>query len=152
MNSDQYFKVVLIVGWCVWYKLDESCYFGVVLFEVIEVSDSIVVFFVSGLFLYCFNDNGSFEEFIYQISCEFFKQVDLCVVELWKQGDWKIFCVMLFEYVLLCEGEGGMYDMVMLFGLFGWDVYDWGVEVVIEYFVSFGMGQINVIFLLFMCG
>lgn len=149
MNGDQYFKVVLIVGWCMWYMFDESWCFGEVLFEVIEKSDLNVVFFVSGLLLYCFNDNGSFEELIYQISCEFFWQVDLCVVELWKQGDFKIFCVMLFEYNMYCYGEGGMYDMVMLFGLFGWDCYDWFVEIVIDYFVSLGIGQINVIFLLF---
>lgn len=41
---------------------------------------------------------------------------------------------------MYCYGEGGMYDMVMLFGLFGWDCYDWFVEIVIDYFVSLGIG------------
>lgn len=146
MNSEQHFKVVSIAGWCAWHKLDESRHFGAALLEAIEASDSTVAFLASGSLSHRFNDNGSPEESIHQISREFFKQVDLRVVELWKQGDWKTFCAMLPEYASLCEGEGGMHDTAMLLGLLGWDAYDRGVEVVTEYFASSGTGQINAIF------
>ncbi len=146
MNSDQHFKVVSIAGWCAWHTLEESRRFGAALLEAIEASDSNVAFLASGSLSHRFNDNGSSEESIHQISREFFKQVDLRVVELWKQGDWKTFCAMLPEYASLCEGEGGMHDTAMLLGLLGWDAYDRGVEVITEYFASSGTGQINAIF------
>jgi len=146
MNSDQDFKVVSIAGWCAWHTLDESRRFGAALLEAIEASDSTVAFLASGSLSHRFNDNGSPEESIHQISREFFRQVDLRVVELWKQGDWKTFCAMLPEYASLCEGEGGMHDTAMLLGLLGWDAYDRGVEVITEYFASSGTGQINAIF------
>jgi 3,4-dihydroxyphenylacetate 2,3-dioxygenase len=72
--------------------------------------------------------------------------VDLRVVELWRQGDWKAFCAMLPEYADLCVGEGGMHDTAMLLGLLGWDGYDQRVEIVTDYFASSGTGQINAIF------
>lgn len=146
MNSDQHFKVVSIAGWCAWHTLEESRRFGAALLEAIEASDSTVAFLASGSLSHRFNDNGSPEESIHQISREFFRQVDLRVVELWKQGDWKTFCAMLPEYASLCEGEGGMHDTAMLLGLLGWDAYDKGVEIVTEYFASSGTGQINAIF------
>jgi 3,4-dihydroxyphenylacetate 2,3-dioxygenase len=146
MNGDQHFKVVSIAGWCAWHTLDESRRFGAALLEAIEASDSTVAFLASGSLSHRFNDNGSPEESIHQISREFFRQVDLRVVELWKQGDWKTFCAMLPEYASLCEGEGGMHDTAMLLGLLGWDAYDRGVEVITEYFASSGTGQINAVF------
>lgn len=146
MNSDQHFKVVSIAGWCAWHQLEESRRFGAALLEAIEASDSTVAFLASGSLSHRFNDNGSPEESIHRISREFFRQVDLRVVELWKQGDWKTFCAMLPEYASLCEGEGGMHDTAMLLGLLGWDAYDKGVEIVTEYFASSGTGQINAIF------
>lgn len=146
MNSDQHFKVVSIAGWCAWHQLEESRRFGAALLEAIVASDSTVAFLASGSLSHRFNDNGSPEESIHQISREFFRQVDLRVVELWKQGDWKTFCAMLPEYASLCEGEGGMHDTAMLLGLLGWDAYDKGVEIVTEYFASSGTGQINAIF------
>lgn len=146
MNSDQHFKVVSIAGWCAWHQLEESRRFGAALLEAIVASDSTVAFLASGSLSHRFNDNGSPEESIHRISREFFRQVDLRVVELWKQGDWKTFCAMLPEYASLCEGEGGMHDTAMLLGLLGWDAYDRGVEVITEYFASSGTGQINAIF------
>lgn len=74
--------------------------------------------------------------------------MDEWVVKLWCEGKFKEFCIMLLEYVDYCYGEGNMYDMVMLFGLLGWDKYDGKVEFIIELFVSFGIGQVNVVFLL----
>ncbi|KVD09509.1 3,4-dihydroxyphenylacetate 2,3-dioxygenase [Burkholderia ubonensis] len=146
MNADQHFKVVSIAGWCMWHTLDESRRFGEALLEAIEKSDANVAFLASGSLSHRFNDNGSPEESIHQISREFFRQVDLRVVELWKQGDFATFCKMLPEYSQHCFGEGGMHDTAMLLGLLGWDCYDKPVEIVTDYFASSGTGQINAIF------
>ncbi|OJB45998.1 3,4-dihydroxyphenylacetate 2,3-dioxygenase [Burkholderia ubonensis] len=146
MNADQHFKVVSIAGWCMWHTLDESRRFGDALLEAIEKSDANVAFLASGSLSHRFNDNGSPEESIHQISREFFRQVDLRVVELWKQGDFATFCKMLPEYSQHCFGEGGMHDTAMLLGLLGWDRYDKPVEIVTDYFASSGTGQINAIF------
>jgi len=146
MNSDQHFKVVSIAGWCAWHQLDESRRFGVALKEAIEKSDANVAFLASGSLSHRFNDNNSPEEAIHQISREFYRQVDLRVVELWQQGDFATFCKMLPEYAKLCEGEGGMHDTAMLLGLLGWDSYRQAVEMVTDYFPSSGTGQLNAIF------
>ncbi|KVD79895.1 3,4-dihydroxyphenylacetate 2,3-dioxygenase [Burkholderia ubonensis] len=146
MNADQHFKVVSIAGWCMWHTLDESRRFGEALLEAIEKSDANVAFLASGSLSHRFNDNGSPEESIHQISREFFRQVDLRVIELWKQGDFATFCKMLPEYSQHCFGEGGMHDTAMLLGLLGWDRYDKPVEIVTDYFASSGTGQINAIF------
>jgi len=145
MNQDGYFKVVSMAGWCAWHKLDDSRRMGEAALEAIERSDSNVAVLASGSLSHRFNDNGSPEESIHSISREFFRQVDLRVVELWRQGDWKTFCAMLPEYAELCVGEGGMHDTAMLLGLLGWDAYDQPAEIVTEYFASSGTGQINAI-------
>ena len=146
MNSDQRFKVVSIAAWCAWHRLEDSARFGAAVREAIEASDSTVAVFASGSLSHRFNDNNSPEESIHQIYAEFYRQVDLRVVELWKRGDFRTFCAMLPEYAKLCEGEGGMHDTAMLLGLLGWDAYDRQVEVITEYFASSGTGQINAVF------
>lgn len=146
MNSDQHFKVVSIAAWCAWHKLEDSRVFGTALREAIEKSDSTVAVFASGSLSHRFNDNGSPEESMFNISREFYRQVDLRVVELWKQGDFKTFIAMLPEYAELCKGEGGMHDTAMLLGMLGWEDYNQPVEIITEYFASSGTGQINAIF------
>ena len=146
MNGDQRFKVVSVAAWCAWHALDDSAKFGTAVREAVAASDSTVAVFASGSLSHRFNDNGSPEEAIHQIYAEFYRQVDLRVVDLWKKGDFRTFCAMLPEYARLCEGEGGMHDTAMLLGLLGWDRYDKPVEVVTEYFASSGTGQINAVF------
>lgn len=146
MNGDEHFKVVSIAAWCAWHQLDESRRFGAALRDAIEASDSNVAFLASGSLSHRFSDNGSPEESMHAISREFFRQVDLRVVELWRQGDFATFCKMLPEYNEHCHGEGGMHDTAMLLGLLGWDAYDKPVEIVTDYFASSGTGQINAIF------
>lgn len=146
MNGDQHFKVVSVAGWCAWHKLEDSRRFGVALRHAIERSDASVAVLASGSLSHRFNDNGSPEEAMHQISAEFYRQVDLRVVELWKQGDFKTFTAMLPEYAELCRGEGNMHDTAMLLGLMGWDEYREPVEIVTPYFASSGTGQINCIF------
>jgi 3,4-dihydroxyphenylacetate 2,3-dioxygenase len=147
MNADQHFKVVSVAGWCDWHSLDDSRRFGQAVREAIERRyDGTVAIFASGSLSHRFNDNGSPEESIHEISDEFFRQVDLRVVELWQRGDWKIFVKMLPEYAVRCVGEGDMHDTAMLLGALGWDAYSKPVEVVTPYFASSGTGQINAVF------
>ena len=80
---------------------------------------------------------------MHEISDEFYRQVDLRVVELWRAGDWPTFTRMLPRYAERCVGEGGMHDTAMLLGMLGWDRYDRGVDVITPYFASSGTGQIN---------
>ena len=98
MNADQRFKVISIAAWCDWHKLEDSGRFGAALGEAIENSDCTVAVLASGSLSHRFNDNGSPEQAIHEISREFFRQVDLRVVELWKRGDFKTFIAMLPEY------------------------------------------------------
>ena len=146
MNGDARFKVVSVAAWCAWHSLDESRRFGAALRQAIDGYEGRVAVLASGSLSHRFNDNNSPEAAMHQISREFFRQVDLRVVELWRQGDWKSFCAMLPEYADLCVGEGGMHDTAMLLGLLGWDGYDKPVEIVTDYFTSSGTGQINAIF------
>jgi 3,4-dihydroxyphenylacetate 2,3-dioxygenase len=81
-----------------------------------------------------------------QMSSEFNRQVDLRVLELWKQGRYREFVKMLPDYSKLCKGEGMMADTCMLFGLLGWDKYTGRAEEMCEYFASSGSGQITVEF------
>jgi 3,4-dihydroxyphenylacetate 2,3-dioxygenase len=146
MNADRHFRVVSVAAWCNWHALNDSRRFGAALREAIEASDNTVAVLASGSLSHRFNDNGSPEESIHEISREFFRQVDLRVVDLWRRGDWKTFIAMLPEYAQLCQGEGHMHDTAMLLGLLGWDAYDRPVEIVTDYFASSGTGQINAIF------
>jgi len=133
MNADRHFRVVPVAAWCAWHALADSVRFGAAVLA-------------SGSLSHRFNDNGSPEESIHEISAEFYRQVDLRVVELWKRGDFRTFCAMLSDYARLCEGEGGMHDTAMLLGALGWDRYDHPVEILTEYFASSGTGQINAVF------
>ena len=147
MNADQHFKVVSVAAWCDWHRLEDSRRFGAAVREAIETRyDGNVAIFASGSLSHRFNDNGSPESSIHEISDEFFRQVDLRVVQLWQQGDWKTFTRMLPEYAVRCHGEGDMHDTAMLLGALGWDAYDRPVEIVTPYFPSSGTGQINAIF------
>lgn len=151
MNADQHFKVVSVAAWCAWHELEQSRDFGAALGAAIAASDSTVAVLASGSLSHRFNDNGSGADSMFDISKEFYRQVDLRVLELWKQGDFKTFIAMLPEYARLCQGEGLMHDTAMLLGLLGWDRYDRKIEVITEYFASSGTGQINAIFPLPSC-
>ena len=147
MNGDGHFKVVSVAGWCNWHRLETSRRFGAAVRRAIEQKyDGRVAVFASGSLSHRFNDDGSPEASIHEISDEFFRQVDLRVLELWKQGDWKTFIRMFPEYAVRCVGEGHMHDTAMLLGMLGWDAYDKPVEIITPYFASSGTGQINAVF------
>ncbi|WP_417674383.1 3,4-dihydroxyphenylacetate 2,3-dioxygenase [Roseibium sp.] len=80
------------------------------------------------------------------ISSEFNRQVDMLVLDLWRQRRYPEFLEMLPDYAVKCDGEGGMADTIMLFAALGWDAYTGEAEQLCEYFPSSGSGQINVEF------
>ncbi len=145
MNSDQQFKVISIAAWCAWHDLADSRRFGEAVKEAIELSDSNVMVLASGSLSHRFNSNGSGEMSMFEISNEFYRQVDLRVLDLWQQGRWKEFTDMLEVYNETCHGEGGMHDTAMLLGMLGWDEYRGKAEILGEYFASSGTGQVNAI-------
>ena len=81
-----------------------------------------------------------------QVGSEFNRQMDLRVVDLWRERRYKEFCAMLPEYSTKCNGEALMCDTHMLFGMLGWGEYDGEMEELTPYFPSSGSGQINVEF------
>jgi len=80
------------------------------------------------------------------INGEFNRQVDLRVLDLWREGRVKEFLDMLPDYARLCQGECGMIDTAMLFGALGWESCRGHGEPIGEFFGSTGTGQVNVDF------
>ena len=80
------------------------------------------------------------------ITSEFNRQVDLRVLELWRQSRYREFIDMLPDYATKCNGEGGMADTIMLFAALGWYDYHGASEQLCEYFPSSGSGQVAVEF------
>ena len=146
MNGNQDLRVVSCAAWCAWHTFEESRRFGAAVRRAIEASPFTVMVLASGSLSHRFQDNANAEAGMFSMSREFDRQVDLRVVELWKQGDFRSFCTMLPEYAEFCHGEGRMHDTAMLLGMLGWDEYDRPVEIVTDYFASSGTGQINAIF------
>lgn len=77
-----------------------------------------------------------------QVGSEFNRQVDLRVLDLWKERRYAEFVRMLPEYSTKCNGEALMVDTHMIFGLLGWDKYDGETEILCPYFPSSGSGQV----------
>jgi len=146
MNPDSRMRVVSIAAWCNWHSLESSRQFGEAVGKAIAEGPDTVMVLASGSLSHRFHDDRFATGGMNDISREFYRQVDLRVVDLWKSGDFKTFCDILPEYSDLCHGEGHMHDTAMLLGLLGWDNYDKPVEVVTDYFASSGTGQINAIF------
>lgn len=146
MNTDRHFKVVSVAAWCAWHDLNDSREFGAAVREAIVKSEYKVAVLASGSLSHRFNDNTGAGDRIFQYSNEFFRQVDLRVVDLWREGNWADFTAMLPEYAVRCVGEGGMHDTAMLLGMLGWDKYTGRAEIITELFPSSGTGQINAVF------
>jgi 3,4-dihydroxyphenylacetate 2,3-dioxygenase len=146
MNPDQGFKVVACAAGLDGSPLEDSRAFGAAVREAIVASDSIVMVLASGSLSHRLDD-GTGPETDWPAGVRAFdRQVDLRVVDLWRQGDWPAFCAMLPAYAERCHGEGGMHDTAMLLGLLGWDEYDRGAEIVTAYFTCAGTGQLNAVF------
>ena len=77
-----------------------------------------------------------------QVGSEFNRQVDLRVLDLWRERRYAEFVRMLPEYSTKCNGEALMVDTHMIFGLLGWDKYAGETEMLCPYFPSSGSGQV----------
>lgn len=146
MNADKRFKVISIAAWCPQHELADSRTLGEAVRAAAEASGRTVAILASGSLSHRFSDNRLAEAQAFEISREFFRQVDIRVLQLWRAGDFKTFVAMLPEYAALCRGEGFMHDTAMLLGALGWDRYEKPVEIVTDYFASSGTGQINAVF------
>lgn len=147
MNTQREFKVVSVAALCTVHNLLDSATLGRAMREAVEQQyDGNVAFFASGSLSHRFAQNGVSEEYLHKVWDPFLEQVDLRVIELWRQGNWQAFCGMLPMYADKCHGEGFMHDTAMLLGALGWDRYTGHAEIVTPYFGSSGTGQINAVF------
>ncbi|MDN3562171.1 3,4-dihydroxyphenylacetate 2,3-dioxygenase [Vreelandella neptunia] len=143
--EEQALKVVSIAAWDAWHDLNESIKFGEAIRRAIKVSNHNVMVLASGSLSHRFSDNSDAMENMHRWTREFDRQMDIRVVEMWRQGHFKEFRTMLPEYAQHCYGEGGMHDTAMLLGVLG-EEYDTPAEILTEPFGSSGTGQINAIF------
>jgi 3,4-dihydroxyphenylacetate 2,3-dioxygenase len=141
MNSEADLRVVSVAAWCTFASLEESRKVGEGVARAIARSDSKVAIIASGSLSHQIWENHLVEQGMFTISRQFNKQIDLRVMDLWRQGAWKEFLAMLPDYAERCYGEGRMHDTAMLFGALGWDKYRGKGDVVCDYFESSGTGQ-----------
>ncbi|MES0812648.1 3,4-dihydroxyphenylacetate 2,3-dioxygenase [Roseibium sp. SCPC15] len=148
MSREHEMKVVSVAAWCTVHDHAESRVVGEAIREAVEASDEKVLLVASGSLSHKIwaNKDYAANNGTFTISSEFNRQMDLHVLEMWKNGDHATFLKMLPEYAEYCCGEGSMHDTAMLYGALGWDNYTANCEVVTEYFPSSGTGQTNVIF------
>jgi len=146
MNADKHFKVLSISAFCTSHEHEDSRKLGEAVREAIQEYDGKVAVLASGSLSHRFIWDREAERGMNSYTREFDRQVDLRVVEMWKDGQWAEFCAMLPEYAEYCFGEGLMHDTAMLLGVMGWDQYTGKAEIVTPLFPSSGTGQINAIF------
>ena len=146
MNSDNQFKVLSISAFCTSHDMQDSRKLGEAVLEAIKEYDGTVAVLASGSLSHRFIWDSEAERGMNSYTREFDRQVDIRVVEMWKEGLWADFCAMLPEYSEYCFGEGLMHDTAMLLGVMGWDKYTAKAEIITDLFPSSGTGQINAIF------
>lgn len=146
MGIDKRIRIVSIAGWMYDAELSESRVMGESIREAVEKSNRRVAFLASGSLSHRIAPNTQVADYLLKISRPFNKQVDLKVLDMWQRGDIPKFLEMLPQYARDCDGEGGMHDTAMLFGLLGWDGYSGCAEIITPYFESSGTGQCNVLF------
>lgn len=137
---------VLPVASNIYASIDESRYLGACVREAVAATPGRVAILASGSLSHQFWSNDKAEAGLNEISSEFNRQVDLRVLELWRDGRIGEFLAMLPDYADRCRGEAGMADTAMLFGALGWDRYTGRGELLGDYFASSGTGQCNVEF------
>jgi 3,4-dihydroxyphenylacetate 2,3-dioxygenase len=148
MSREHEMNVVSIGACCTVHAHDESRVIGEAIRAAVEASDCKVLLVASGSLSHKIWPNKDYaaNNGTFTISSEFNRQMDLHVLEMWRNGDHATFLKMLAEYAQFCCGEGSMHDTAMLYGALGWDKYTAKCEVVTPYFPSSGTGQTNVIF------
>lgn len=146
MNVDESIKVVSIAGWMYDAELDESRVLGESIAEAVANTDRRVAFLASGSLSHRIPPNAVVNDYLFRISRPLNEAIDRMVMEMWRSGRTAEFLEMLPQYARDCDGEGGMHDTAMLYGLLGWDRYSGCAEVYTDYFPSSGTGQCNVVF------
>lgn len=145
MDPANRLRVVSIAAWCPWHTFEDSRIVGEAVRDAIEESDFTAAIVASGSLSHRIHDNRDAAAGLFTISNEFYRQVDLRVLELWREGHWKEFVAMLPEYAVTCHGEGLMHDTAMLLGALGWDGYTGRAEILTDWFPSSGTGQVNAV-------
>ncbi len=142
MNPDGWAKVVSVAS-PLFTTPEESRVLGEAARRAIDQSDERVAVLASGSLSHRLWPNKKLGPDAWtSITSEFNRQVDLRVLELWRQGRYREFIDMLPDYATKCNGEGGMADTIMLFAALGWYDYHGAAEQLCEYFPSSGSGQV----------
>ena len=142
MNEDGAARVLPVAA-PIFATVDENRRFGEACAQAIAASGRKVAVLASGSLSHKLVANDQVGDNQWQqVGSEFNRQVDLRVLDLWKQRRYAEFVRMLPEYSTKCNGEALMVDTQMIFGLLGWDKYDGETEILCPYFPSSGSGQV----------
>ncbi len=142
MNESGWARVLSVAA-PIFADVEENRKFGVACRRAIKASDRRVAVLASGSLSHKLVANSQVGDNQWeQVGSEFNRQMDLRVLDLWKERRYAEFVRMLPEYSTKCNGEALMADTHMIFGLLGWDKYDGETEVLCPYFPSSGSGQI----------
>ena len=134
---------VLSVAAPIFATVEENRRFGEACAKAIAASDRKVAALASGSLSHKLVSNDQVGDNQWgQVGSEFNRQVDLRVLDLWKERRYAEFVRMLPEYSTKCNGEALMVDTHMIFGLLGWDKYAGETEILCPYFPSSGSGQV----------
>ena len=146
MNADGALRVVSAAS-PIFASVDDNRRFGEAVRRAIDRSNTKVAVLASGSLSHKLVSNKEVGDGQWDVmSSEFNRQMDLRVLELWKERRYGEFVRMLPDYCTKCNGEALMADTAMLFGLLGWDAYNGQAEQLCDYFPSSGSGQVNVEF------
>jgi len=142
MNESGWARVLSVAA-PIFASVEENRKFGAACASAIAASSRKVAVLASGSMSHKLVANeqvgdGQWE----QVGSEFNRQVDLRVLDLWKERRYAEFVRMLPEYSTKCNGEALMADTHMMFGMLGWDAYNGETELLCPYFPSSGSGQI----------
>lgn len=143
MNGEGKCKVISVAS-PLFAAVDENRRFGEAARRAIEASDRKVAVIASGSLSHKLIANSEVGDSQWDSPApEFNRQMDIRVLEMWRQRLYPEFCRMLPDYSTKCNGEALMADTHMLFGLLGWDKYAGETEILTPYFPSSGAGQVN---------
>ncbi|WP_424944940.1 3,4-dihydroxyphenylacetate 2,3-dioxygenase [Aliiroseovarius crassostreae] len=127
-------------------SIEENRRWGAAIAEGIRRSDRKVSILASGSLSHDFTPNERSVDGLNAVNGEFNRQMDLRVLDLWKQGKWGEFLDLLPDYAVKCTGECAMNDTALLFGALGWKDYAGEIDIYTPYFGSSGTGQANISF------
>jgi 3,4-dihydroxyphenylacetate 2,3-dioxygenase len=145
MNPDADIRVVSVAA-NQFASVDEGRRMGAAIAEAIGRSERRVAVLASGSMSHQFWPNEVSADGMHTVNTEFNRQVDLRVLDLWREGRVEEFLAMLPDYAVRCHGECAMIDTAMLFGALGWQAYAGRGETIGSYFGSSGTGQVIVDF------